>query len=162
MTETAPKAEVAASPDASSLGYLSMICFLAWLIPGLGHFLLRRLRHGVIFMICIIFLFFWGLNLGAKIYQYEPQQPLTFFAMVAQWGMGLPYFLARMIASYARVHPQSMLYGFAENFHFGEGYIENVTFEYGNTFAIVAGLLNFLVILDAYDIAVGRKNRAHA
>jgi hypothetical protein len=32
-----------------------------------------------------------------------------------------------------------------------------VTWEYGNTFLIVSGLLNFLVILDAYDIAMGRK-----
>jgi hypothetical protein len=108
-------------------------------------------------MVCIIVLFFWGLNLGAKIYQYEPQQPLTFFAMVAQAGMGVPYIAARVIATYARSHPGTMFYGFAENFHFGEGYLENVTFEYGNTFAIVAGLLNFLVILDAYDITVGRK-----
>jgi len=32
-----------------------------------------------------------------------------------------------------------------------------VTYEYGNTFLIVAGLLNFLVMLDAYDIGAGRK-----
>jgi hypothetical protein len=27
----------------------------------------------------------------------------------------------------------------------------------GNTFVIVAGLLNMLVALDAYDVALGRK-----
>ena len=32
-----------------------------------------------------------------------------------------------------------------------------VTYEYGNCFLIVAGLLNTLVVLDAFDIAVGRK-----
>ncbi len=32
-----------------------------------------------------------------------------------------------------------------------------VTYEYGNAFLIVAGLLNMLVVLDAWDIAVGRK-----
>ena len=31
------------------------------------------------------------------------------------------------------------------------------TYEYGNTYLIVAGLLNFLVILDAFDIGKGRK-----
>ena len=31
------------------------------------------------------------------------------------------------------------------------------SYEYGNTFLIVAGLLNMLVVLDAYDIALGRK-----
>jgi len=32
-----------------------------------------------------------------------------------------------------------------------------VTYEYGNTFLLVAGLLNYLVMLDAFDIAAGRK-----
>lgn len=108
-------------------------------------------------MVTIIFLFLWGMNLGAKLYQYEPQQPLTFFAMVAQAGMGLPYFAVRAVANYARVHVDSPFYHFAENCRFGTGNLEAVAFEYGNTFAIVAGLLNFLVVLNAYDIAVGRK-----
>jgi hypothetical protein len=37
------------------------------------------------------------------------------------------------------------------------GNVTSVTFEYGNTFTAVAGLLNILVMLDAYDVAVGRK-----
>jgi hypothetical protein len=43
----------------------------------------------------------------------------------------------------------------------GIGFVENaqsVTYEYGNTFLMVAGLLNYLVALDAFDIAVGRKD----
>ena len=39
----------------------------------------------------------------------------------------------------------------------GAGEVTATTYEYGNTFLIVAGLLNFLVILDAFDIAKGRK-----
>ena len=39
----------------------------------------------------------------------------------------------------------------------GSGTVTAVTYEYGNCFLIVSGLLNFLVILDAYDIALGRK-----
>ena len=31
------------------------------------------------------------------------------------------------------------------------------TFEYGNTFLLVAGLLNYLAMLDSFDISVGRK-----
>jgi hypothetical protein len=37
------------------------------------------------------------------------------------------------------------------------GDVKSVTFEYGNTFTAVAGLLNILVVLDAYDTALGRK-----
>jgi hypothetical protein len=32
-----------------------------------------------------------------------------------------------------------------------------ITYEYGNAFGIVAGLLNMLVVLDAFDVAEGRK-----
>jgi uncharacterized protein DUF6677 len=39
----------------------------------------------------------------------------------------------------------------------GAGQVTAVTYEYGNTFLIVAGLLNSLVVLDAFDIAMGRK-----
>jgi hypothetical protein len=56
---------------------------------------------------------------------------------LAQMAIGLPYFVARSL-------------GF-------EGDVRSVTFEYGNTFTAVAGLLNILVVLDAYDTAVGRK-----
>ena len=40
--------------------------------------------------------------------------------------------------------------GFAEN-------AQRMTYEYGNTFLLVAGLLNYLATLDAFDIAAGRK-----
>ena len=53
-------------------------------------------------------------------------------------GNGLPYFLAGVLG-------------------FGQGDVRAVTYEYGNTFVIVAGLLNMLVVIDAYDVAVGRK-----
>ena len=39
----------------------------------------------------------------------------------------------------------------------GNGTVTAVTYEYGNTFLMTAGLLNALVILDAFDIAMGRK-----
>jgi hypothetical protein len=39
----------------------------------------------------------------------------------------------------------------------GKGVVTAATYEYGNTFIIVAGLLNTLIVLDAYDIALGRK-----
>ena len=31
------------------------------------------------------------------------------------------------------------------------------TYEYGNTFLLIAGLLNYLAMLDAFDISAGRK-----
>lgn len=165
MAETAKKAEVAVPKIETNLWNLTVICVLAWIIPGTGHFLLKRTKVGLVFLLSIILLFFWGLSLGAKIYHYEAQQPLTFFAMIAQLGMGLPYFIIRYLISYygnmqaGEIPAESSVYHFLENFRFGNGNTESLTFEYGNTFVIVAGLLNFLVILDAYDAAVGRKKK---
>ena len=42
-------------------------------------------------------------------------------------------------------------------FGLGKGVVTAASYDYGNTFLIVAGLLNMLVVLDAYDIALGRK-----
>ena len=156
MPETAQKSE-ASHEIAPSLWYLSVLCLIGWMIPGASHMLLKRPKRALAFFVCILILFFWGLNLGARIWHYEPPQPLTFFAMIAQNGVGFSYYATRVIASYAQNHPEFSLYGFANNFGFGEGLIRQVTFEYGNTFTWVAGLLNFLVIIDAYDIAMGRK-----
>ena len=155
MTETAQKAEAPAV--STNLWYISVLVLLGWMIPGAAHLLLKRPKRAIAFFLCIVILFYWGLNLGARIWHYEPQQPLTFFAMVSQTGVGVPYFTARAIASYSRNHSSSSVYSFASRFRFGEGNIESVTFEYGNTFTWVAGLLNFLVLLDAYDIALKRK-----
>jgi hypothetical protein len=155
MTETAQKAD--APPVSVNLWYLSVLCLLGWVIPGAAHLMLKRFKRAITFFLCIVILFIWGLNLGARIWHYEPQQPLTFFAMVSQTGVGLPYFASRAVASYARNHTSAPFHAFATRFQFGEGNIKAITFEYGNTFTWVAGLLNFLVILDAYDIALRRK-----
>ena len=63
---------------------------------------------------------------------------LVALAAIADIGLGGPWLLARMAGA-------------------GSGVVTATTYEYGNTFLIVAGLLNYLVILDAFDIAMGRK-----
>ena len=63
---------------------------------------------------------------------------LVALAALANMGIGLPYILARVMG-------------------YGAGTVIAVTYEYGNTFLIVAGLLNMLVVIDAFDIAMGRK-----
>src|SRR5205807_597857 len=109
MADTAQKAE--AAPRAiTNIWNLWVVCLFAWFVPGLGHLLLRKYKQAAVFLVLIVFLFFWGLQLGGKIYQYDAAEPLTFFAMIAQAGMGFAYFIARFIASYAHVHTGSMFY----------------------------------------------------
>lgn len=111
---------------------------LAWLIPGAGHLLLGRRQKGLIFLIAISAMFAIGLALEGRIFPFEFSQPLVALAAVAARGVGLPAFVAGW-------------------FDLGRGVVTAASYEYGNAFLIVSGLLNMLVVLDAFDVASGRK-----
>jgi hypothetical protein len=114
-----------------------LICIAGLLVPGLGHVWLGR-RKGLIFFVVLPLMFALGLYLEGRIFPVEFSQPLVALAALANMGIGLPYIAARVIGS-------------------GAGNVIAVTYEYGNTFLIVAGLLNTLVVIDAFDISMGRK-----
>lgn len=114
------------------------MCALAWLVPGAGHLWLRRTQKGVVFLLVLALMFAIGLVLQGRIFPFQFSQPLVALAALADLGIGALYFLAWMMG-------------------WGGGTSVALTYEYGNAFLIVAGLLNLLVVLDAYDIAVGRK-----
>ncbi len=106
-------------------------------MPGLGHLWLGR-RKGLIFFVVLPVMFALGLYLEGRIFPVEFSQPLVALAALANMGIGIPYIVARAMDA-------------------GAGNVIAVTYEYGNTFLIVAGLLNTLVVIDAFDIAKGRK-----
>ena len=83
-------------------------------------------------------MFALGLALQGRIFPLEFSQPLVALAALANMGIGVPYLIARAMG-------------------YGSGNVIVVTYEYGNTFLIVAGLLNALVVIDAFDVAMGRK-----
>lgn len=83
-------------------------------------------------------MFAFGLFLQGRIFPMELSQPLVALAALASLGIGVPYFIAHAMG-------------------LGAGNVIAVTYEYGNTFLIVAGLLNTLVVIDAFDISMGRK-----
>ena len=115
-----------------------LLCVGAWLVPGGGHIWLGRRQKGFVFLTMIPLMFVIGLWLHGAIFPFQVSEPLAGLAAVAELGTGLPWIFARLAGA-------------------GEGLVTSATWEYGNTFMIVAGLLNFLIILDAYDIALGRK-----
>ena len=114
------------------------ICSGAWLVPGLGHVLLGRWIRGLIFTACVVVMFIMGLAMNGKLYGTEFEIPLQIFALIANLGTGLPYLIAKYMG-------------------FGLGVMTSESYDYGTTFLWVAGLLNFLIVLDAFDIAQGRK-----
>lgn len=113
-------------------------CVSGWLVPGLGHFMLGRPYRGAIFFVVVMTLFVTGLALDGELFPFDRTEILTLLAGLAELGVGLPYFVADLMK-------------------LGSGDVLSVTYEYGYTFLIVAGLMNMLIVLDAFDIAVGRK-----
>ena len=83
-------------------------------------------------------MFALGVALQGRIFPFDVSQPLVALEALADLGAGIPYFIARALG-------------------LGAGNVIAVTYEYGNTFLVVAGLLNTLVAVDAYDISMGRK-----
>jgi hypothetical protein len=130
---TAERARPAAEP-----GTLLLVCLAAWAIPGAGHAWLGRVQKGVVFFVALMAMFVSGLLLKGRLFPFELGEVLVALAAFANFGLGLPWLVARLL-------------------DLGQGTVTAVTWEYGNSFLIVAGLLNFLVILDAFDIASGRK-----
>lgn len=129
----AERARVAAEP-----GMLVLLCVAAWLVPGAGHLWMGRRQKGLVFLLALSTMFVIGLLLHGRIFPFELSEPLVALAAAADLGAGGAWILARMLDA-------------------GAGIVTATTYEYGNTFLIVAGLLNALVVLDAFDIGMGRK-----
>jgi hypothetical protein len=121
-------------------GKLAILCLLAWAVPGVGHLLQRRLGKGLVFLLVLPLMFGIGLLLDGTLFPLAPlsQSLLTTGAALAERCMGVPWLLT--VAADA-----------------GRGNVVAISYEYGWVFMVVAGLLNCLVILDAFDIAMGRK-----
>ncbi|HLY54374.1 MAG TPA: DUF6677 family protein [Stellaceae bacterium] len=115
-----------------------MAVALAWLVPGLGHLYLKRVARGVIFFLLVIVAIGIGCGLQGNLYRPMQGQWLTYLATFGEIGMGVPYFVLRYGLRY-------------------EGQQEAAGFEYGTAFLLTAGLMNLLLVLDAWDIASGQK-----
>ncbi len=122
--------------------------FLGWLLPGAGHLMqgkrIRALLLGGTIWTCFI----TGLAMGGHMFGLTSSDPsssilLQIPPMIANLGAGLPYIGSWLLGT-----------GFADD----PGKAALATFEYGNTFLLIAGLLNYLATLDAFDIAAGRKS----
>lgn len=135
----ATKSTTAERPRATTEpGTLVLLCLAAWIVPGAGHLWMGRRQKGIVFLLALPAMFLIGLLLKGRVFPFELSDPLVALAAVANLLAGAPWMIARMMDA-------------------GAGTVTAASYEYGNTFLIVAGLLNFLVILDAYDIALGRK-----
>jgi hypothetical protein len=115
---------------------------LAWALPGAGHFLQGHLGRGGVLGGSVFCMYFIGWLLGGHLYGLHNVSEAGFLAYVfgfCDLGSGLLYLLSSVANIAVLDHSQL------------------ATSEYGDRFLMVAGLLNYLCMLDAFDIAVGRK-----
>jgi hypothetical protein len=112
---------------------------LAWLIPGAGHLIQKRWIRGVLLMISIVTMFVLGLLMDGRIYRPNGGDILDILGFIGDIGAGGLYIVTRAM-------------------DLGQGAIAHATADYGTKFLIVAGLLNFVSVADAYHIAIGKKS----
>ena len=115
-----------------------IIFLLSWLVPGLGHLLQKKTVKAVVFFSGILALLVMGLLMKGKFYDTSVLHPLLLLGFIGDLGNGVFYLIIR-------------LNGWAA------GDITAVTFHYGTAYLAAAGLLNFLVALNAFDLAKGKK-----
>jgi len=112
---------------------------LAYLVPGAGHLYLGRRERGIAFFCIVVFMFAIGLAVDGDLYAVTRTggSLLRLLAAFGSLGAGLLYWIA--------------------DFRGVTGDITSITYEHGTAFVITAGLMNLLLVLDAFDIAEGRK-----
>jgi len=121
----------------TSGGFVYLPLIAGWLVPGLGHFLLRKWIRGALLAISVIGMFAIGLALKGKIYT-GAQDILEMLGMAGDLGNGLLFLAGR-------------------TFGWGAEHIQVTTGDYGTKFIVVAGLLNVIAAVDAHNLRTGRK-----
>ena len=93
--------------------------------------------EGIVFSPALPLMFAVGLGLHGRLFPFHIKRALVGLAAFANLGIGVPYFIAGASAWVRAKCARSRTDG--------------------NAFLIVVGLLNLLVVIDVYGIAVGRK-----
>jgi len=121
---------------------IALACLAAFILPGLGHVLLGRWGRGVLLCLVILLMFLLGFQMEGHLFRPVGREWLTWFFSFLDAGIGLPYLVCWVADWGFEVTPDQAA---------------KLTFEYGNNFLCVAGALNMLAAMDAFDIGIGRK-----
>ncbi len=110
-----------------------------WLVPGLGHLLLRRWSKAAVYFLCVGGLACAGLAMRGGVFGATAEDLFDRLGFMADLGAGIFYFLAHQIQT---AGPD----------------VAHATGDYGTRLFAAAGMLNLLTVLEAYDI--GRSGEA--
>lgn len=116
----------------------SLACVAGIVFPGLGHALLGKWDRAVVYAGSICLMFFIGLSLDARLFNPDFSEFFSALKFIADAGSGALYWVCWLRGA-------------------GSGDPSAYTYDFGNVFVYVAGLLNMLVVVDVFDISRGRK-----
>jgi len=137
MPDSRSKADAILSEhEPSAMAIIAPIA--GWLVPGAGHLIQRRWIRGLLLLVSVFAMFVLGVLMEGKVYGLNGGDLLDMLGFVGDLGAGGLYFVTRMM-------------------DWGKGAIQLASADYGTKFIIVAGLLNVMSAVDAYDIAIGKK-----
>ena len=126
-----------ATGQATRDGFVYLPLIAGWLVPGAGHFLLRKWGRGALLAVAIVSMFGLGLAMQGRIYT-KADDILDMLGLVGDLGSGLLYIVSRAIG-------------------LGSDSVQLTTADYGTRFIVVAGLLNVIAAVDAHNLRTGRK-----
>jgi hypothetical protein len=118
------------------------IFFISWLFPGAGHLIQKKYVKGAIFVTGIVSLLLLGVIMKGKFFDTKEMHPLLLLGFFGDVGSGIFYFIIDKMGV-ARESTN----------------IAYVTYHYGTTYLVTAGLLNYLIALNAFDIAKKRGKK---
>lgn len=116
---------------------------LAWLLPGGGHFLLKRYGRGLLLLFSVSTMFLFGLMMRGALFQPQTGDLLTTLIYVGG-------FIGDVASGF--------FYLLTVWFGYSQPDVAGAVHDYGTKFLVSAGLLNVLAMVDAFEIAAGRKN----
>jgi hypothetical protein len=118
-------------------GFVYLPLIAGWLVPGAGHFLLRKWGRGALLAASILGMFTIGIAMQGKLYA-GAHDILDMLGLAGDLGNGLLYVLSRVAG-------------------WGADQVTVTTGDYGTRFIVVAGLLNIIAAVDAHNLRTGRK-----
>ena len=123
--------------QAAAGGFVYLPLIAGWLVPGAGHFLLRKWGRGTLLMLSILCMYVLGLAMQGKVYS-SAHEILDVLGFAGDLGNGLLYIVSRILG-------------------LGADSVQVTTADWGTRFIVVAGLLNVISAVDAHNLRTGRK-----
>jgi hypothetical protein len=133
---TAPN-KIAPAQKSSQQGFVYLPLIAGWLVPGAGHFVLRKWGRGALLAAAILGMFAMGIAMQGKLYG-GAHDILDILGFAGDLGNGLLYVVSRVAG-------------------LGADQVQVTTADYGTRFIVVAGLLNVIAAVDAHNLCTGRK-----